>query len=718
MSKNDKKLLIVERCNAPLLTESVVDENNEKSIILSGIFTTFNTMNRNKRIYEAADVLPHIEALREKIDSHTLLGELDHPQNYDITLSNVSHVIESLEYDRENNCIVGKVRLLNTSKGKEAQALVHDGIPLHISSRAAGSVDANGHVKMQQLFTYDLVADPGFANAKLARVNESYGFDNDDELAIFDLNPDTTADKGDDTLLPVNQKLAQKQAEAIPAPTEVKKQEEIENKNNNMDNTQYIKFSDFQKYTTYLSDIITNLQSAISNYKTELVNLKAAQPTAPTQEFAADKVDNSQIEHMIDASVSEKIAEVEEKYEQLKQYTNYLSEKLNQSISHQDYLAENLDDTIKYQNYIAENLDKSIDYSNYLAEEQNKSIAHQDYLAENMDKMIAHQDYLAENLDKSIKYSGYLAENLDKSIDYSNYLAENLDKSIDYANYLGEGLNKSIAYSNYIAEQANADIKAIPINEARTSSTGFIGEPQYQSVVKSPIKMEFVKEKLTKDAASEIIRLARTGATISAIATEIMNTCGSNPNFKCFEGEHLGFINHIVGYVIHEQSDILDTLEENAVVETYTKGTVETKNYQQLLMEKLNTIITNATTSYDEVKKMEAQRLNESRQAAATSKEDERKFDILQLMPEYLKEKWNALSERRKDEILNESKTYILDSPYLVENFWRTRDLREELQQVVNESVVAHPQEETKDVMQDEYMRMLSEQIKYKMRKY
>ena len=632
MSKNDKKLLIVERCNTPLLTESVVGENNEKSIILSGIFTTFNTMNRNKRIYEAADVLPHIDALREKIENHTLLGELDHPQSYDITLSNVSHVIESLEYDKENNCIVGKVRLLNTSKGKEAQALVHDGIPLHISSRAAGSVDANGHVKMQQLFTYDLVADPGFANAKLARVNESYGFDNDDELAIFDLNPDA-ADKSDDTLFPTNPELAKKQAEAIPAPTEIKTQEEIENKNNDMDNTQYIKFSDFQKYTTYLSDIITNLQSAISNYKTELTNLKAAQPTAPTQEFAADKVDNSQIEDMIDASVSAKVAEVEEKYEQLKQYANYLSEKLNQSISHQDYLAENiedtikyqnyiaenLEDTIKYQNYIAENLDKSIDYANYLAEEQNKSIAHQDYLAENMDKMIAHQDYLAENLDKSIKYSGYLAENL--------------DKSIDYANYLGEGLNKSIAYSNYIAEQANADIKAIPINE-------------------------------------------------------------NNANV------------------------VEDTKEDNKKDVKKVDEAVETKNYQQILMEKLNTIITNATTSYDEVKKMETQRLNESRQAAATNKEEARKFDILQLMPEYLKEKWNALSERRKSEILNESKTYILDSPYLIENFWRTRDLREELQQVVNESAVAHPQEETKDVMQNEYMRMLSEQIKYKMRKY
>jgi len=31
-------------------------------------------------------------------------------------------------------------------------------------------------VKIKQLFTYDLVADPGFANAELKRVNESYGF--------------------------------------------------------------------------------------------------------------------------------------------------------------------------------------------------------------------------------------------------------------------------------------------------------------------------------------------------------------------------------------------------------------------------------------------------------------------------------------------------------------------------------------------------------------
>ena len=47
----EKKLLIVERSNAPLnySVEQVINENNEQSdsIVLTGLFTSFNTKNRN-----------------------------------------------------------------------------------------------------------------------------------------------------------------------------------------------------------------------------------------------------------------------------------------------------------------------------------------------------------------------------------------------------------------------------------------------------------------------------------------------------------------------------------------------------------------------------------------------------------------------------------------------------------------------------------------------
>ena len=165
----EKRVLVVERSGSDISYSNETVTNNlgkqEESIVLTGIFTTFNQKNRNGRIYESADFLPHIEALKESIKNHTLLGELDHPHGFEISLTNASHVIESLDYDPQRNVVVGKIRLLNTAKGKDAQALVRDGIPLHISSRAAGTVDESGHVKLQQLFTYDLVADPGFANA-------------------------------------------------------------------------------------------------------------------------------------------------------------------------------------------------------------------------------------------------------------------------------------------------------------------------------------------------------------------------------------------------------------------------------------------------------------------------------------------------------------------------------------------------------------------------
>ena len=47
---------------------------------------------------------------------------------------------------------------------------------MFVSSRAAGDVDEKTHeVEIAQIFTYDIVCTPGFAEAKLERVNESLG---------------------------------------------------------------------------------------------------------------------------------------------------------------------------------------------------------------------------------------------------------------------------------------------------------------------------------------------------------------------------------------------------------------------------------------------------------------------------------------------------------------------------------------------------------------
>ena len=494
----EKKLLIVERSNAPLnyAVEQSLNENNEHSdsIVLTGLFTSFNTKNRNGRIYESADFLPHVEALREQINSKRLLGELDHPHGFEISLGNVSHVVESLEFDPQQNAIVGKIRLLNTSAGREAQALVRDGIPLNISSRAAGTVDESGHVKLQQLFTYDLVADPGFANAQLKRVNESYGFGDDDNIDIYDISEDANTNL--DPQVTKTADYAEPQAQ--------RNEDTLKNTNMEDNNNKFIQYGDFQKYSEHLSEIVGELQSAISNIKDELIRYKERGGETPTQTFDGANIDNSMIADLIakevarvtgegaavvgsDAKITEledKVAVAEESYNNLKAYTKYLAETLDKSITHQDYIADEANKIIEHNNYLAENMNKMVGYNDYLAENMNKMVGYNDYLSEKMNQMVAHQDYLAENINDTISYQNYVAEMLDKSIDYSNMLAEEQNKSIAHNDYLVEKMNQMIDHQDYIVEEVNK-IDANIIEETKKERT---------KVKETPVVKTFVNE--------------------------------------------------------------------------------------------------------------------------------------------------------------------------------------------------------------------------------
>ena len=359
-----KKLLILERSNSNLNYTT----DKDGSITLEGVFTEFGVRNKNNRIYEEKEVMPHINELKEKVKTNKLLGELDHPKDFDVSLSNVSHVVESLDYDENNKHVVGKIRLLNTSKGKEAQALIKDGIPLHISSRAAGTVDENGKVKIKKFFTYDLVADPGFENAELSRVNESFGFENDNNLLIYEME------------------------------STIENNEDIKKEDLTMENNNFVTVEDFNKYTEYVQGVLNGVKESSSSNETETM----------------DKL----------IKYSEHIAE---KVNQISDYTEYLAENIDKGISYSDYLAENLNKIKDYTTYLAEELDTSIQYSEHVAEKADQGIQYSNYVAENVEKGIAYSEYIAEKVDQNIAYSEYLSENLDKSIKYSEYIAEKVN---------------------------------------------------------------------------------------------------------------------------------------------------------------------------------------------------------------------------------------------------------------------------------------------------
>lgn len=156
---------LVENSVRPLLAQ------DEK--ILSGLFAELGTLNQNGRRYPEDIYEQAYEELIPKIKEKRLLGELDHPIDYDeVRLSNVSHAITECVISEDDGIkkIYGTVELLDTPAGLIAQSLVKAGIPLGISSRGIGStrqVRDGVEVTQLKLITYDLVAEPSFSNAIL-----------------------------------------------------------------------------------------------------------------------------------------------------------------------------------------------------------------------------------------------------------------------------------------------------------------------------------------------------------------------------------------------------------------------------------------------------------------------------------------------------------------------------------------------------------------------
>lgn len=151
--------------NAQLITE---DRNGKTVRKLRGVFGRCDEKNNNGRIYSKKILEREVIKIQEAMEERRLLGELDHPTNNAVRLSNVSHLITGLSF--KGNDLLGECELLDTPSGKVAQALVEGGVKIGISSRGMGTLSEQGDGTKQvnedyKLVTFDLVADPSTRGA-------------------------------------------------------------------------------------------------------------------------------------------------------------------------------------------------------------------------------------------------------------------------------------------------------------------------------------------------------------------------------------------------------------------------------------------------------------------------------------------------------------------------------------------------------------------------
>ena len=140
------------------------DEDEGKTLHLSGICIQGDIRNANQRVYSSKEIDRAVKTLNEQISGgYSVLGEVDHPQDLRINLDRVSHMITKMWMDGPNG--YGKLKMLPTPMGQIVSSMLESGVKLGVSSRGSGEVDGSGNVEGFEIITVDVVAQPSAPGA-------------------------------------------------------------------------------------------------------------------------------------------------------------------------------------------------------------------------------------------------------------------------------------------------------------------------------------------------------------------------------------------------------------------------------------------------------------------------------------------------------------------------------------------------------------------------
>lgn len=149
---------------ANLVIESKESASGGKDLYMKGIFIQGAQQNHNGRVYPVNEISRAVESIKSRLEQgYSVLGEADHPDDLQVNIDRVSHMITDMWMEGENG--YGKLKLIPTPMGNIIKTLLESGVKLGVSSRGSGNVTESGKVSDFEIVTVDVVAQPSAPDA-------------------------------------------------------------------------------------------------------------------------------------------------------------------------------------------------------------------------------------------------------------------------------------------------------------------------------------------------------------------------------------------------------------------------------------------------------------------------------------------------------------------------------------------------------------------------
>jgi hypothetical protein len=149
---------------AQMTVEAKETANGGKDLYMKGIFIQGDKVNHNQRVYPSNEIARAVESIKSRLEQgYSVLGEADHPDDLQVNIDRVSHMVTEMWMDGADG--YGKLKIIPTPMGNIIRTLLESGVKLGVSSRGSGNVGANGKVSDFEIVTVDVVAQPSAPDA-------------------------------------------------------------------------------------------------------------------------------------------------------------------------------------------------------------------------------------------------------------------------------------------------------------------------------------------------------------------------------------------------------------------------------------------------------------------------------------------------------------------------------------------------------------------------